>query len=46
MNLEHLLPNEAWDTWRLLHVGEGHVSLLVVNVTWIDLDPLASILYF
>jgi hypothetical protein len=24
----------------------GHVSLRVVNVTWIDLDPLALILHF
>jgi hypothetical protein len=26
--------------------GEGHVSLCVVNVTWIDLDLLAFILHF
>jgi hypothetical protein len=24
----------------------GHISLCVVNVTWIDLDPLAFILHF
>jgi hypothetical protein len=24
----------------------GHVSLRVVNVTWIELDPLAFILHF
>jgi hypothetical protein len=26
--------------------GKGHVSLHVVNVMWIDLDPLAFILHF
>jgi hypothetical protein len=26
--------------------GGGPVSLLVLNVTWIDLDPLAFILHF
>jgi hypothetical protein len=26
--------------------GGGHVSLRMVNVTWIDLDPLAFILHF
>jgi hypothetical protein len=27
-------------------MDKGHVSLRVVNVTWIDLDPLAFILHF
>jgi hypothetical protein len=26
--------------------GGGHISLHVVNVTWIDVDPLAFILHF
>jgi hypothetical protein len=35
------LISSSWRSCTLFVWTGGHVSLLVVNVTWIDLDPLA-----
>jgi hypothetical protein len=31
---------------HIVYMDRGHVSFRVVNVTWIDLDPLAFVLHF
>jgi hypothetical protein len=36
----------SWVSCILFILTRGHVSLPVVNVTWIDLDPLAFIFHF
>jgi hypothetical protein len=36
----------SWGSCTLFIWTGGHVSLRVVNVTWIDLDSLAFILHF
>jgi hypothetical protein len=35
-----------WGSCHVVHMDRGHVSLLMANVTWTDLDPLAFILHF
>jgi hypothetical protein len=40
------LTASSWGSCTLFIWTGGHVSLRVVNVTWIDLDSLAFILHF
>jgi hypothetical protein len=40
------LTSSSWGSYTLFIWTGGHVSLRVVNVTWIDLDSSASILHF
>jgi hypothetical protein len=40
------LTSSSWRSCTLFIWTVGHVSLRVVNVTWIDLDSLAFILHF
>jgi hypothetical protein len=40
------LTSSFWEELHTVYMGRGHVSLRVVNVTWIDLDSMAFILHF
>jgi hypothetical protein len=45
-SLRYLTSSWGSCTLFIWVMGGGHVAVCVVNVTWIDLDPLAFILHF